>query len=72
MPVKSVPRVRPWPWPSAPRREPEADAPQGIDAAILPPAFGTEATAANDADEAPKKPRRRRTKSDDAEVPPAA
>lgn len=57
-----------------PRRdEVVAEAPQGIDAAILPPAFGTEASAANDADEAPKKPRRRRTvKSDDAEVPPAA
>ncbi|KRC80352.1 DUF4167 domain-containing protein [Sphingomonas sp. Root241] len=56
-----------------PRRdEAEVEAPQGIDAAILPPAFG-DASAANDADEAPKKPRRRRTvKSDDAEVPPAA
>lgn len=56
-----------------PRREAvEVEAPQGIDAAILPPAFGTEASAANDADETPKKPRRRRTKTDEAEVPPAA
>jgi hypothetical protein len=57
-----------------PRRdEAELEAPQGIDVAILPPAFGTEASAANDADEAPKKPRRRRTvKSDDTEVPPTA
>ncbi|WP_443018654.1 DUF4167 domain-containing protein [Sphingomonas sp. 7/4-4] len=57
-----------------PRRdEAEVEAPQGIDVAILPPAFGTEASAANDADEAPKKPRRRRTvKSDDTEVPPTA
>ena len=54
-----------------PRREAsDAGAPQGIDAAILPPAFGAEAAAANDPEEAPKKPRRRR-KGDDAEVPAA-
>lgn len=48
-----------------------AEAPQGIDAAILPPAFGIEASG--DAEEAPKKPRRRRVaKSDDVEAPPAA
>ncbi|WP_316251154.1 hypothetical protein [Sphingomonas sp. JC676] len=38
-----------------------------IDVAVLPPAFGIEA-AAETSEEAPKKPRRRRAKSDDAEV----
>jgi hypothetical protein len=50
----------------------ESEVSQGIDAAVLPPAFG-DVTAANDAEEAPKKPRRRRVaKGDEAEVPPAA
>ena len=55
-----------------PRRDEavEAEAPHGIDLAVLPPAFGIEATADAEAgEEAPKKPRRRRTaKSDDTEV----
>lgn len=54
----------------APRREAPAETEaQGIDAAILPPAFGIEASGEVDGEEAPKKPRRRRTaKNDDAEV----
>lgn len=54
-----------------PRRdEVQAEAPASIDAAVLPPAFGIEASAEAPADEeAPKKPRRRRVaKSDDAEA----
>jgi hypothetical protein len=58
-----------------PRRDeaPAAEAPQGIDLAVLPPAFGAEVAGDPAAEETPKKPRRRRTaKSDDAELPPAA
>lgn len=51
---------------------PEVDAGQGIDAAILPPAFGIEVGTEAGTEEAPKKPRRRRVaKSDDAEAPAA-
>nr|WP_236704488.1 MULTISPECIES: hypothetical protein [unclassified Sphingomonas] len=56
-----------------PRREQpanEAEAPQGIDLAVLPPAIGAEAASAEE--EAPKKPRRRRTtKTDEVEAPAA-
>jgi hypothetical protein len=50
-----------------------AETSQGIDVAVLPPAFGADAVSPETADveEAPKKPRRRRTKAEDAEVPVA-
>ncbi|MBB5712261.1 hypothetical protein [Sphingomonas xinjiangensis] len=48
-----------------------ADTGEGLDLAVLPPALG-DAASAEVSEEAPKKPRRRRTvRTEDAEVPAA-
>jgi hypothetical protein len=50
------------------REEVAADDNHAIDAAVLPPAFGIDAAPAADAEEPVKKPRRRRTRAEDAEA----
>ena len=54
------------------RDEAETGESHAIDAAVLPPAFGIEPAPAESAEEEPaKKPRRRRDRTEDAEVPAA-